>query len=247
VSKYSAGVELTADYLNAPADAFWAGYAQQLKYTASGTFTKASYPGLRGIIVECQGGGGGGGGTGATAAGTVAAAAGGGGGGFIRCWIPVSTLGTSETVTVGAAGAGGVGTGAATSGGNTTFGSFVTALGGANGESIAASSSSVRTQGGNAGSVSSTGTGVVELFTRVGDTGGSGGQKGTEATEAGVGGSSFCGGGGRVSAANAGGNGVAPVGGAYGAGGAAAWADVSQSAFNGGDGLAGVCRVLPVY
>lgn len=83
-------------------------YIGQLFYDTAGsfTFTKADYPGLKAIIVECVGGGGAGGGTGATSSDQNAAGAGGSGGSYARSFILVSDLDTTEEVTVGAGGDG---------------------------------------------------------------------------------------------------------------------------------------------
>lgn len=98
------------------------------------TWTKPS--GLKYIVVEAVGGGGGG--SGYDTDGTGGPAGAGAGGGYAKKLIPASSLGTTETATVGAAGSGGNSDGVATvgtSGGNTTFGSHVTANGGGGGTS----------------------------------------------------------------------------------------------------------------
>jgi hypothetical protein len=69
-------------------------------YTASGSFVKASFPGMVALLVECQGAGGAGGGAPATAAGQKTAGAGGNGGNYARKIVPVSDLDTTEAVTV---------------------------------------------------------------------------------------------------------------------------------------------------
>lgn len=97
-------------------------------FTSSGTFDKANYPGLRAVLVECQGGGGAGGGRSASSS----VGAGGGGGGYARALVTEPSLGTSETVTVGAGGTG-VSGAAGNAGGNTTFGSLCQGTGGGGG------------------------------------------------------------------------------------------------------------------
>lgn len=77
-------------------------------FTASGTFTKDA--GLKYIIVEGVG-------AGATSSSTIS----GGGGGYFRKLILASTLGATETVTIGVT---------ASPGGNTTFGAHCTGNGG---------------------------------------------------------------------------------------------------------------------
>lgn len=78
-----------------------------LYYTTPGadTFDKGDYPGLRAVIVECQGGGGGSGGAAATTGSQNAAGGGGHGGGYARSLILATDLDESEAVTVGARGA----------------------------------------------------------------------------------------------------------------------------------------------
>ena len=104
--------------------------ADQQVFTTSGTWTKPSGYGANAIAYIQSWGGGGGAGrsTGANLAG------GGGGGGYSERWILLSALGSTETVTIGAGGAGRTGSmGTGTAGGNTTFGSLVTAYGGGGG------------------------------------------------------------------------------------------------------------------
>lgn len=132
-------------------------YRQTVYFTSSGTFTKATYPWLRAVRVKCQGAGGGGGGAEITAAGERSAGAGGGGGAYAESFITdIGSLSASETVTVGAGGAGGTGFQAGTGGGTTSFGSLVSADGGGGGNSAQASSSAGLAAGGIQG-VSATG------------------------------------------------------------------------------------------
>ena len=92
-------------------------------FNASGTWTKPTI----GSMARIQVWGGGGGGNRAASGG----AAPGAGGGYSELTVPLSTLGSTVTVTVGAAGVGRTGTaGAGTAGGNSTFGSLVGATGG---------------------------------------------------------------------------------------------------------------------
>src|SRR5678815_1077120 len=109
-------------------------YSQSISFTASGTFTKATYPGLRAVMFEGVGPGGGSGGTAATIAGQSAAAGGGGAGGYARKLFLASALSASTTVTVGS----GVGTAGTSGGGSGTTGtstvfSSVTCPGGTGG------------------------------------------------------------------------------------------------------------------
>ena len=97
-------------------------------YTASDTWTRPS--GLKFVIVEVVGGGGGGGGVDGNTS-ELGVGQGGGGGGYSREKIAVASLGSTETVTVGALGAGGTaGNNAGTAGGTTSFGSHLSATGG---------------------------------------------------------------------------------------------------------------------
>lgn len=96
-------------------------------FTSSGTWTKPSSGTI--TIVEAWGAGGGGGARAATSGG-----GGGGGGAYTRTILLTSTLGSTETVTIGAGGAGGAMNGnPGVVGGDTTFGSHVTAYGGGGG------------------------------------------------------------------------------------------------------------------
>ena len=94
------------------------GPTQVVEFTSSGTWTKDNA--LVRIRVQAWGGGGGGSSVAATGI-----AAGGGGGGYLEAWIEADDLSATETVTIGAGGAPTV------AGQNTTFGSLVTAYGGA--------------------------------------------------------------------------------------------------------------------
>lgn len=81
-------------------------------------------------LIECWGAGGG-----AGRASTATGASGGGGGAYVYRIVPLSQLGATETVTVGLGGAGKTGSqGSGTVGGNSSFGSWVTAYGGAAGQ-----------------------------------------------------------------------------------------------------------------
>jgi len=116
------------------------GFQSYQVFTSSGTWTRPS--GISSIMVQVIGGGGGGGSAPGGASSTCAIGGGGGGGGFSQRYIDVSSL-ASETVTVGAAGAGGPDTTnpgqTGSIGGTSSFGAYATATGGNGGLSMAAS------------------------------------------------------------------------------------------------------------
>lgn len=93
-------------------------------FNSSGTWTKPATGTI--AMIECWGGGGSGG-RGSTAAG-------GGGGGYNMKWVALSSMGSTETVTVGAGGAAKTGSnGVGNVGGNSSVGSHLTAYGGGGG------------------------------------------------------------------------------------------------------------------
>ncbi len=98
-------------------------------FNSSGTWTKPSTGTMARIQVWSGGGGGARGATG------EAVAYGGGGGGYVELQVPLSTLGATVTVTVGAGGTGRTGsTGNGTAGGNSSFGSIAVVVGGQEGK-----------------------------------------------------------------------------------------------------------------
>lgn len=111
------------------------GLLEIVEFTAGGSFTKASYPGLRAVRTRVQAGGGAGAGSDATAAGESSAGNGGGGGGYSESFILEDDLAASETVTVGAGGSGVLG-GTGNNGGNSSFGTHCTASGGTGGSIV---------------------------------------------------------------------------------------------------------------
>lgn len=184
-------------------------------YTASATWTKpVDLPGDTPITVQAWGGGGGGF--------ASANTGGGGGGGFAQITFQASDVGATVSATVGAGGAAG------SNGGNTTFGTTLTAYGGAAGASTfgggGAGSNQAATvkaggyQGSGDGGEDSAGLDASGLWG--GGGGGHGaGRAGGRAVFGGGGGSSDSGGAGGVS--NYGGNGgaAAVAGSAPGGGG----------------------------
>jgi hypothetical protein len=126
---------------------------QMAVFTASGSFVKASFPGLKRVRVTVVGGGGGGGGAPATGAGQAAEAAGGGAGGTVIEVIEAAALAASETVTVGGGGAGGAaGANNGSAGGTSSFGAHCSATGGAGGAQGVVTSGNFATASGLGGS-----------------------------------------------------------------------------------------------
>jgi hypothetical protein len=99
-------------------------------FTTSGTYYPSS--GLVACEVEIVGGGGGGAGAPGSSTPYYCVGAGGGAaGGYTKAIFTASDIGDSQTITIGAAGAGGAsGKHAGTAGGTTTFGSLLSATGG---------------------------------------------------------------------------------------------------------------------
>jgi hypothetical protein len=109
-------------------------YLNTVYYTSSGTFSKASYPGLRAIRVKVVAGGGSGGGAGTTTAGQVSGSGGGGGGAYAESFITdIAGLASSITVTVGAGATGVTGNVSGNTGGSSSFGTAVVCAGGTGG------------------------------------------------------------------------------------------------------------------
>lgn len=185
-------------------------------FVTAGSFTYTAPANLAGVKVTVIGGGGGGGGSASNFCG------GGGAGGTAIRYISASTVGASQSVTVGAAGAAGSYS-AGGAGGNSAFGALATATGGLGGSNTPA--------GGAAG-----GTGLWgDINTGGGGGGGCSGSGGT----GGNGGNSVLGGGGP--GGNGGGGGAA--GGNTGGGGGGG----GGGGFAGGVGSAGVVIVEEFY
>lgn len=195
-------------------------------YSANDTWSKPS--GLAYVVVEVQGGGGGGGGnTSANQGG-----AGGGGGGYSLEILQSSSLGSTEAVTVGAAGtAGGGAPSAGGTGGTSSFGTapFLQATGGGGGDTTGSVP--------GAAGVGSNGTLNIK--------GTDGGQavSGIGGGISGFGGSSFYGGGAPSRNAN---SGVGVDGNIYGGGGSGGWS-AGGADTAGGAGAVGVVKVTEYY
>lgn len=215
-----------------------------IRFTSSGTFTKADYPWARTLKATIIGGGGGGGGAGATTAGQGSCGGGGAGGASAIAYFNLSSLGASSTVTVGTGGAGGVGAANGSTGGTSSFGT-VDALGGGGGGFTAASTTFPNLSlGGDGQDVVGTGLPTV-LLTTPGGGGGFGFVGGVSVSQA------FGGHGGGTLIASptddrrAGGEGPT-AGNNYGGGGSGAANVPSTSATNGGAGANGIV-IIELY
>lgn len=130
------------------------GPTQQI-FTSSGTYTKPS--GLVKAFVQCVGGGGAGGGSAAPGASNSSAGGGGGAGEFGTRMIAAGSIGSTETVTIGAGGtAGTAGNNAGNTGGTTSFGTLITCVGGSGGNGSAASTDAFNGETGGAGGTGGT-------------------------------------------------------------------------------------------
>ncbi|OGK51563.1 hypothetical protein A2966_05190 [Candidatus Roizmanbacteria bacterium RIFCSPLOWO2_01_FULL_41_22] len=203
--------------------------AQFERFTTAGSNTYTKPTGATLVIVEAFGGGGGGGG-GEGGLASADAVGGGAGGGGARNWklMDATTVGSTETVTVGAAGTGGNGgTEAAgingVAGGNSSFGSHLTAYGGGFGERGISGGSG----GGGGGGIGSAGTNGNGGSTGGNPAGAAGGNPG--ANNDGYGGA----GGGGSSTGGAGGNS------AFGGGGAGAGSTGAATGGAGGSSVHG--------
>ena len=213
------------------------GYASSTTYSTAGSFTwaKASTIGTY-LRVQCWGGGGSGGAK--TAAGTQDAA-GGGGGAYKEDFYPIRSLGTTETITIGAGGTAVSGSSNGNSGGNTSFGSWLVAYGGEGGDQ-GGTVTGANGGGGNAIGGIGSGRGTV-AGTAVSEAvyWGGGGSGGISATQGGLaGGNAWWGGagGGGTSNGSAAGGGTSVMGGNGGAANLASSNATSGSAPGGGGG-----------
>ncbi len=216
-------------------------YLTTVRFTATGSFTKASYTGIRAVMVQCQAGGAGGGSASATAAGEASSSGGGGAGEWSQKWLLASSLASSETVTIGAGGAGGTAGNAGTDGGNTTFGSLCTAIGGSGGFNRASTTTFDVSTGGAGGTG---GVGDITIRGGGGKVGFAGVLGSTEGGFPGVGGESRLGG---SPQGNRGSSGITGTAGyLYGGGGSGAVNSQSSSARAGAAGAAGIC-IVDIY
>ena len=204
-------------------------------FTGSGTYTRP--PGMRNAIIQLQAPGGGGGGAVASSS-NLAVGSGGGGGGYAERLVTAAQIGASQTVTMGSVGAAGDTAGSSGgAGGTTSFGSLLSATGGAGGASISGGTSPSRGSNPGAGGIGSLGDTNIR---------GSAGQFGARFSGtngySGNGGSSHLGGG--AAGATEGGSGNA--GGNYGGGGSGGNSD-SATGRGGGAGGPGVIVVYEFY
>jgi len=225
------------------------GILQVDTYTSSSTYTKQT--GLQRVFVQAWGAGG----SGSATETNASEAGGGGGGGYIEAWFDADDLATSTTITIGSGGVAVTDENDGNVGGNTTFGSLLTAYGGGGGGSsssggggggggclLSAGGSATTGVGGSAGLPSalcvgggngaSTATATSTIY-------GGGGGAGIESTGAGgTGGVTVYGGAGGGGAATngSGSGGTSTFGGAGGAGLAAASGNATSGSVPGGGG-----------
>lgn len=207
-------------------------------YTSSGSFAKASWPGLRAIRIIAVGGGGAGAGAAAASATMNAYGTGGGSGAYAETFMLTDSLAASTAVTVGA---GGSATGSTGNNGSTSsFGSLVVAGGGIGGNIKATSTLGGYVPGGPGGVATA---GQI----RQGGSPGHAGAGANTLANGGNGGSSIFGGGGHAPATGAGsGANAGSPGTAYGAGGGGAAVNGGGGARSGGAGAAGVV-IVEIY
>lgn len=206
------------------------------EFTSSGTYNRTANTVYSIAIV--LGGGGGGGGTADGSSSTHHGGGGGGAGGYAMALLTAAEIGSSQTVTIGAAGTGAsAGDNDGGSGGTTSLGSLISCTGGAGGEGIAAGSTPVL---GGAGGTPTITTGT-RIESKIGENGGRGMGGGTVlVADSGQGGNSPQGAGGInvISTSNAAGN----AGSGKGSGGSGGSATTGAKA--GGAGTAGLIIVI---
>ena len=207
----------------------------------SGTPTYTPTAGMKYCTIEVVGGGGAGGGAAATSSTQGAAGGGGGGGGYARKTVTAATIGTSQTVTVGAGGTvGAAGNNAGNTGGTSSVGSIVSATGGSGGSGSAVSgATNVAFAAGGAGGVGSSGD-----FNAKGNAGTGGYAVGVTPTCAlpGSGGGSYFGGGAAAVGAGTNSTSNGNAGQTYGGGGSGGYNLLSEA--SGATGAAGGSGVV---
>ena len=211
---------------------------QVFVYTGS-TQTYTPTAGMAYCIVEVLGGGGAGGGSAGTGSNYLSTGAGGGAGEYARGLFTASSIGASQTVTIGAAGAG-VSASAGGNGGTTSVGSLITAYPGQGGGiSPTFQTSGVAYAG--LGGTGGTGGSAGSSFRTAGGAGSAGSYLavtpgGIGSNIAGQGANSQYGAGGiQLQASSAGANAFG-----YGAGGSGATSNSMMGPYPGGNGSAGI-------
>lgn len=115
-------------------------------FTSSGTWTKPSLGANSRVLIQAWGAGGSGGKHPSYGAG------GGGGGAYKERWVTLSSMGATETITIGAGGASLTAQGFGNVGGSTTVGTLITAYGGGGGnQGVGGGSINICAGGGGAG------------------------------------------------------------------------------------------------
>lgn len=189
-----------------------------VEITANATFTKATYPYGKYLMVDGCAPGGGGGAALATGVGEASAGTGGGKGEFSRVLIPFSSLAASETITCPAGGAGGISglnAGAGADAANASFGAFLVLAGGQGGNAMSAGTGSSGATGGSFGGGAAFRSGGAAMSGAGGSSiyGAGGLGRGSGTPSAGSAGGAGAGGGGAVNGASQ----AARIGGAGGA------------------------------
>ena len=220
---------------------------QVFTYTGS-TQTYTPTAGLSYAIVEVLGGGGGGGGAAGTASTTNAAGGGGGAGGYAKTVLSASTIGSSQTITIGGGGTGAsAGNNPGTAGGSSSFGSLCAASGGAGGAGTPSGGYTYSV--GGAGGVGTTGSFLANGSPGMGGFGFRNSEVICFAIQ-GTGGSSLYGGGAAavsVAGASAAGNNATNYGSGGSGGANASGSGQNLSAVGGGSGSNGVIIVTEFY
>lgn len=201
-----------------------------IQFQSNNTYTPSE--GMFQCIIECVGGGGGGGSATGQGSSPVRAAGGGGGaGGYTIGIYSASTIGASQSITIGSGG------GSGSSGNTTSVGSLISSSGGGSG-----GSGGVVGAGGSGAGASGTGTlsvaggdGCCGIGVFVGGTG-------SDAI-GGTGGASYFGSGGAGGSAGNGSQTNGSNGQAFGSGGGGGASNVSNSTANGGNGARGVVLI----
>ena len=140
----SSGNVLTSDGTNWTSAAPASTGVNVQTFTSSGTWTKPSLAAGSRVLIQAWGGGGGCGRGSANQGG-------GGGGGYNERWVTLSSMGATETITIGSGGAARTTDGSGNNGGNTTVGSLISAYGGGGGGGLGGSGGGQLSAGDNGG------------------------------------------------------------------------------------------------